>query len=581
MTVMFLFLFLIGKIFADLRFSPVDRLDFDSYPILIPGQKSFTIANFYDREVQVISVSSDSTNFHAVMFQPSLLQPREEIDIQMLFLPYYAESIQSLLNISTSEGIITYPITGRAIPNPYKLHPFLGQILQYGTTPYEQPILIYNPYKEPLHIREVFTTADFLSLKGAPLLVDDTESQIASKISIKSVNNTVTSITNAQSNMWIVESGFDKEIIILSISAINTGSFTGYVHIKTSKDNMVLPVEVHVLNGITHTLKARQEKISFGVLTRIGQEATQDLWLENFGDTDISIVNIEAEKNDVNLVITPIANTVFARRKEEFLIAQLTYTVGKGLHENENEKQIANVISVFTNNSNPALAVLDISYEVNVLLGTITLIGYDTHSSSSLKVQNQFILPRLEVECSKNNIDLEDDENKDDDTAIHIETSFEGEAIGDGDEKVDVSSESLENSSICEDIDDYVERDFILTNKFAIPIRLLSLSISSCQEIFRVVTPSMRFDNWSTPNSNYTVSERDIAISQQHWPLIQIIFNQKLAYSRQKSHMDSGSKLPFLPYTCFLELTSDRSTHQFPLYVIDGLIQVSHIDAVS
>jgi hypothetical protein len=592
---LFLFLFLIVKVFADLRFSPIDGLDFDSYPILILGQKSFTITNFYDKEVQIISVSSDSINFHAVMFQPSLLQPQEEVHIEMLFLPYYAETVQSSLNISTSEGIIKYPITGRAIPNPYKLHPFLGQILQYGTTPYEQPILIYNPYKEPLHIREVFTTADFLSLKGAPLLTDDKEVQTGSKMSIKSDNNTVTSITNTQNNMWVVESGFDKEIIILSISAIDTGSFTGYVHIKTSKDNMVLPVEVQVLSGITHTLKSRQEKISFGILTRIGQKATQDLWLENFGDTDISIVEIAVEKEDINLMITPIAQTVYAQRKMEYLIAQLTYIVGQGSYDNIKSDKIVNVISVFTNNSNPALAVLDISYEVNILLGTITLEGNDVHLSNSLsKAQQQFILPLIEAEClmktvtnpigktySKSNIDFEDNENENADNGIHIKTNDAEDGAKNGDQIANEASKSSESSLICEDIDNYVERDFILTNKFAIPIRLLSLSISSCQDIFSVVSPFMSFNNWnfSDNNNNHT---SDIAISQQQWPPIQIIFNQRLAYSRLKSFIDSGgSQFSFLPYTCWLELTSDRSTHRFPLYVIDGLIQISYVDVVS
>ena len=44
-----------------------------------------------------------------------------------------------------------------------------------------------------------------------------------------------------------------KEIVRLSLKVIS-GRYQGYVHVKTSKENMVLPVQVTVLSGGIHTI---------------------------------------------------------------------------------------------------------------------------------------------------------------------------------------------------------------------------------------------------------------------------------------------------------------------------------------
>lgn len=141
--------------------------------------------------------------------------------------------------------------------------------MQYGTKGNEYPISIYNPYKEVLHIREIFTTEDFLSLKGASItnskqknkksnenyisdvseedrkdvnyIKDDKEknnekiendnhknivvpSSLLTKTEIKSENITSSFHTNT---LWSVEPGEEKEIIVLSMSADAPGKFLG------------------------------------------------------------------------------------------------------------------------------------------------------------------------------------------------------------------------------------------------------------------------------------------------------------------------------------------------------------------
>ena len=264
-------LLMIAKAFSLLRFSPIDYLEFLNSPILVPGQRQFTITNNYDREVSVFSVTSDSSNFHAATFEPTLLQPSEYLDIEMIFLPYYLEVVHSMLTINTSEGQILYSITGESAPNPYKLHPFLGQRLHVGSKPYEQPIIIYNPYPETIFIEEVFTTESFLSLKSASSSKRE-HGQGVTDISIEIQPNGSSAISESSTTVWSVDPGLEKEIIIFTMTPVRTGMFFGYIHIKTNKDDIVLPVELQVTNQVVHFFSTPH--LTFAIYPNVYQEQT-------------------------------------------------------------------------------------------------------------------------------------------------------------------------------------------------------------------------------------------------------------------------------------------------------------------
>lgn len=85
----------------------------------------------------------------------------------MIFLPRVVGSVEGTLTISTSAGDISYPIRAHAVPNPYRLHPFVGTKIPAGVT-YSRPIVMYNPSDKLLHVREVFTTESFLNLQVGP-----------------------------------------------------------------------------------------------------------------------------------------------------------------------------------------------------------------------------------------------------------------------------------------------------------------------------------------------------------------------------------------------------------------------------
>lgn len=568
---------------AILEFFPSDFIEFVNCPVLIPKQKLFTITNIYDREVHINSVTSDSSNFHTVMFQPALLLPLQAMNIQILFLPYYTETVHSILQINTSEGDIKYHAKGRALPNPYKLHPYIGQRVQHGSVPYEHSIVIFNPHDEALYIQEIFTTDDFLSLKGGP----NSEFYDADELTnLNSVNGSLAHVVSSQ--LWTIDPGFEKEIVVLSMAASTIGTFTGYVHIRTNRDSILLPVELQVLDNI-NPLRAREDSIDFGVLTGSGQKSFADLWLQNTGSTDLKILDIGIERPDSLLKIIPMARTVVAEEGTEFLVAQLVYTAN--IITDHKEKSVPkgkNSILVYTDNLDPVNSVLEVPFQVSVLLGGIVL--DDVRKEGEM--QSAFILPHLEEDLVNMNAAREKSKWK--------TTEKKG-----------------------------TTKEFYLTNSFPLPIRLLTVSTVSCSDIFSLSASFLQ--NSITSNgssSSFLVSKtkkagrrgrRDhesslpevegstdsdaevdsfypssVAQSGHQWPPISVTFRGKLPGNKSKSgefttevgalppassqHTPDGT--PFVPFTCWLEIFSNKSSHRFPLYVVDGGVRLSFMDAV-
>ena len=141
-----------------------ETLRYTRSPVCIPTVADFSIENKNDFDIYLYSVTSNSAQFYPVLFQPQTLRAKSSISVQLLFLPYQVETTEAKLTISSSEGNLDYIIHGQSIKNPYYLHPFVGFRIPTGV-PIEQPIKIFNPHPEVLHIREIFTTEDFLSLK--------------------------------------------------------------------------------------------------------------------------------------------------------------------------------------------------------------------------------------------------------------------------------------------------------------------------------------------------------------------------------------------------------------------------------
>ena len=85
----------------------------------------------------------------------------------------------------------------------------------------------------------------------------------------------------------------------------------GYLHIKTDQDNMVVPVDATVLEGV---LFATPQTIDFGILTgdsshKVKSESPTDLWVFNSGLSPVQVVDIVQTDIDNALKIDAIGGS--------------------------------------------------------------------------------------------------------------------------------------------------------------------------------------------------------------------------------------------------------------------------------
>lgn len=484
----------------------------------IPVVSEFTITNVLQEEVGIYSMRSDNPQFHPVNFQPQVLAAGESINVYLLFLPHYVEVATATLtfdikiggNVGTdgvTDGTMLYMVEGHSRHNPYRLRPLIGHNIPAGLMqPYEQPILIFNPHNEPLYIREIFTTESFLSLKG----IDNMQPNEAS--SSNGVQNNAaflsgSSLVSAEESTWMVKPGVEQQLIIVKMTSGPPGNYSGYVHVKTNKDNIVLPVGLHVMGG---GLYPRSSHLDFGVMTSVAQKVTLELWLSNSGAADAYIDDIMPSTPDPNLSIEFVDRLIEADSDEEVLVATLTYTANK-------PGQVKNNLLVIANNSNPALGILTIPYEVSVLHGGI---GFEMPRAL-------FILPIRNVTCNENSL-------------------------------LSSSTTSTTSSNASNNLHGSTSREFIFTNYFSSPVALQLISLATCGDLLSVTEDPIHTD--PIP-------------SLQKWPPITINFNVDVTTRAIQRSPD------LLPFTCWLELWTNVSSHRIPLHIIDGSIKLSYMDA--
>lgn len=462
-------------------------LEYGSSPVCIPTVSSFTITSSLDVDVELNSISADNPQFYPVLFQPQTLARRESVMIRILFLPFYTETASATLKISTSIGDYEYNIVGAPAYNSYRLHPFVGYRIPSGV-PFEQPITIYNPHDEVLHIREIFTTEEFISLRGATPLDAD--------------------VTSSGGATWQLEPGVERSIIHLSMGSSMPGFYSGYVHLKTDKDNIVIPVELQVLEGGLH---ASPEFIDFGVLTRAGDMSTVDLKLMNSGSRSVEIVEIVPIMPDPHLQIFGHANNRVIENGTEVVVASLAYSSALS------SGKVSNKLLIVTNHSNPALATLEVPYEVSSVHGGIEYEFNDSLFTLSLQNMSNISNKKLASSAPGSNSDRK------------------------------VQKKFIEGTGEPDDI-----RDMVLTNFYDAPLQILEVTSTTCPDVFFV----------HPVESNLSVD------SLQKFSPIQVQFNRLVAHE-----MFKGKGI--LPKSCWLELQTNLSTVRFPLLVIDGSLDIS------
>lgn len=512
----------------DLASDPFDELSFQpavlSYvdsPVCIPTVSEFVISNAFDYDVQLYSVVSDNTQFHPVMFQPQVLPSHHSLSVQLLFLPYFVEQSNATLTFSSSVGDIQYTVRGSAVKNDYLIHPFVGHRLPAGVV-YEQPIVIYNPFAEVLHIREVFTTEEFMSLRGAGMGggggADGDDAQFEEQTSFGSDSSSA-----QQAKMWEIEPFTSKEVIRLSISSRTTGDYQGYVHVKTNKNDMVIPVELLVIEG---GLSLIPEIIDFGVIPTPDLSRYVDIYIVNSGSADVEIMDVVPVEPDPLLTISPTGEgfplLVAGEKTLAFRVVLQGHTAGL----------VDNTLLVMTNHPNPALATIETPYRGSIMHGGL---GFDNELS-------YFFLP------------------------VNNRSS------------VDPLLKNAGEAHL---------RAFPLTNFFNSDISIEAVSASSCKDMIAVsvdsdMTEPVALDDFadatSHPGGLQFSATRNVIRSNDAWDEIRLVFD---AENVLDTFLWNVGKNPLytLPFQCNLEIWTNISTHKIPLYIFDGAVEVTFYDA--
>lgn len=493
-------------------------LSYVNSPVCIPTVSEFVINNTFDYDVQLFSVVSDNTQFHPVMFQSQVLPSQQSLAVQLLFLPYFVEQTNATLTFSSSIGDISYSVQGAAVKNDYLIHPFVGHRLPAGVV-YEQPIVIYNPFAEVLHIREVFTTEEFMSLRGASM---GGSSNFEDEHFEEQTTFGSDTSSAQQAKMWEIEPFTSKEIIRLSISSKATGDYQGYVHIKTNKNDMVIPVELLVIEG---GLSIVPEIIDFGVIPTPDLSRYVDIYIVNSGSVDVDIMDVVPVEPDPLLTISAVGAgfplLVAGEKTLAFRVVLQGHTAGL----------VENRLLVMTNHPNPALATIETPYRGSIMHGGL---GFDNELS-------YFFLP--------------------------------------------VNNRTWRNSAdiVALEMDNARFRSFPLTNFFNSDISVEAVSASSCLNMIIVavdsnITEPVPGDLPDAARSLQFTDGRNIIESNSVWDEVRLVFDADRVLEQFLNNVGTNPAYS-LPFQCNLEIWTNISTHKIPLYIFDGAVDVTFYDA--
>ena len=344
--------------------SPV-FLDFQDKPMSIPAVEVVRIYNADDRgpkereELVVRSVTSDSPSFYTSFYRPIAIAPGKDFALEVVFLPRAVNSVDSSVVIHTSAGNFVLQVSGRGIPNPYKVQPFAGIKVPVGEA-YEPSIEIYNPHYEVLSVREIYTSSNALNL----LLPAE-----ALNYTMEKCGHTCGGVEHIRENggesermlkLWDVAPHTRRTLIKLRFISQKTGKFQGFVNIKTSTDNIIVQVDVSVVSGAVHKTP---EELDFGILT-LQDTKVLNLTLLNSGATllqasDLQIAGSSDPNLDFQFQPTPLPP------KRDVIIATLTYSA-------RSEGTFKGKLLLRTNDTNPVFARIEVPYRVRVLAGYLS-----------------------------------------------------------------------------------------------------------------------------------------------------------------------------------------------------------------
>lgn len=213
----------------------------------------------------------------------------------------------------------------------------------------------HNPSHELLHVREVFTTESFLHLH---LPDSDGKAEVSVEDAYPGPNS------NSTEAMWQIPGRGEKEIIHLRFRTSTPGVYTGYVHVKTDRENMVLPVELEVLQGGLHPTP---KEFDFGILTSPKEQRVVPISLLNSGDEPVALTGVSPENHEDKISVIFQQGVVIPPGEVVPNVVRLIYS-------GEIPGKVAGRVLLTTNHSNAGVSVVDVHYKATVLHGGV---GYE------------------------------------------------------------------------------------------------------------------------------------------------------------------------------------------------------------
>lgn len=347
-------------------------LDFQDKPMSIPAVEVVRIFNNDERsgkereELAIHAVTSDSPSFYTSFYRPITIAPGKDFAMDVAFLPRAVSGVESSISIYTSAGTFVLTVSGRGIPNPYKVQPFVGVKVPLGEI-YEPSIELYNPHYEVLTIREIYTSSNALNLQLPTNSLNYTSEKCG-----EACENSAGDAKDGERRLklWEIAPHARRTLIKLRFAAQKTGKFQGFVNIKTSKANLIVHVDVSVVSGAVHRTP---EELDFGVLT-LQDTKTLNLTILNSGATFLHATDLHmAGTSDPNLEFAFLPTLLPPKR--DVAIASLTYTA-------RSEGTFKGKLLLRTNDTNPVFARLEVSYRVRVLSGYVSYPTAQTHFAS-------------------------------------------------------------------------------------------------------------------------------------------------------------------------------------------------------
>jgi len=361
-----------------LRLEP-SVLTFRNSPICIPATSFIEISNPSGAtdELQVLSITSDDPQFHPGVVKPIVLQPGARTSVRVVYLPRSVGQVEATLTISTSAGELFYPIEALAVKNPYGLHSFVKTKIPAGVV-YSRPIVIHNPFQDVLRVRDVFTTESFLILE-----VPDGEEALLTEADqlLDGDARPVDMSQNRSEDMWAIPAQGAKEIFHLRFNADLPGAYAGYVHVKTDRESMVLPVELEVLEGGLHPTP---KEFDFGILTSPKERRSVPISLMNLGVEPVALTGVSPDNPYDNITASFVQGIVIPPGESVKNVVELQYS-------GDVPGPVSGRVLLTTNHSNAGISVVEVFYSAYVLHGGV---GYERGSVS-------FVVPNLNMSQSQ------------------------------------------------------------------------------------------------------------------------------------------------------------------------------------